>query len=132
MTSFRAVLNKAAVDVKWVTATEENVRHFEVQRSADGAQFNTIGLVQPGRSGYQFKDNAPLTGNNYYRIKTVDLDGEVDYSPIVMVNVKNENSIITSIYPNPGNGSTVNIALKGVVKRQCKYTVNWIKWGEYC
>lgn len=116
MTSFRAVLNKATVDVKWETATEESVRHFEILRSADGVQFNTIGIVLPGKSSYLFKDNAPLTGNNYYRIKTVDLDGEVDYSPIAMVNIKSENSIIASIYPNPGNGSSVNIALKGVVK----------------
>lgn len=116
MTSFQAVANKGAVDLKWETATEENVQQFEVQRSSNGLQFNTIGIVKPGKFSYLFKDQSPVAGNNYYRIHTVDLDGDAENSAMVLVSMDRTSSAIASIYPNPGNGRTLNIALSGVAK----------------
>jgi uncharacterized repeat protein (TIGR01451 family) len=114
---FQAILlNNGAADVKWKTATENNVSHFEVLRSANGIDFTTIGTVEPGKPSYLFKDRTPLIGYNYYRLRTVDIDGSTQYSNTVLVNVKNENNIISSIYPNPGNGRTVNVKLQGLIQ----------------
>ncbi|RYY52283.1 MAG: T9SS type A sorting domain-containing protein, partial [Chitinophagaceae bacterium] len=61
--------------------------HFDIERSADGRVFNKIGRVAGNGTtsipqDYRFTDAAPLTGNNYYRLAQVDIDGHIEYSQI--------------------------------------------------
>ena len=90
--------------LQWKTTNEINTSHFEVQRSKDGINFTKIGMVQAanitGINNYFFTDAAPLLGNNYYRLKQIDMDGRFTYSKIVTITFQ---SIINSliIYPNP-------------------------------
>jgi len=113
--SFQATQSGNAVNVTWKTTEEINAQHFEVQRSANGNNFITIGTVQAGGNAYQFKDNEPLAGYNYYRLKMVDKDGAYEYSSIVLVNIKSAADITSSLYPNPGNGH-VTLTLQGPVQ----------------
>ncbi|RYE21318.1 MAG: T9SS type A sorting domain-containing protein, partial [Sphingobacteriales bacterium] len=94
--------------VKWTTLTEQNARHFVVQRSTDGLSFTDAGIVAAaGNSNsqlnYQFTDvkNAlPAANVLYYRLAMVDIDGRLEYSDIVPVQVSNEKFAIT-VQPNP-------------------------------
>jgi uncharacterized repeat protein (TIGR01451 family) len=113
--SFQADLAGSVVNVTWKTAMEENLKHFEVQRSANGVDFTSIGIVQPGQTTYGFTDKEPLTGYNYYRLKSVDKDGSAEHSAMVLINVRNGENIISSLYPNPGNGN-VTLKLQGPVE----------------
>jgi hypothetical protein len=79
------------VSLLWQTAQEENSSYIEVQRSADGKSFSTIGKVPAaGNSNtvrdYSFIDGSPLAGNGSYRLRLVDLDGKSRYSRAVVVN----------------------------------------------
>lgn len=90
--------------VTWKTATEENTQSFLVERSADGTNFNNIGnLLAAGNStserSYSFTDIAPVTGNNYYRLKTLNLDGSSGYSKVALVIFDKEN--LLQLFPNP-------------------------------
>ncbi len=94
--------------LKWETASEINSDYFDVERSADGINFASIGRVNAaGFSNsilnYSLLDEYPLSGNNYYRLKQVDLDNSFEYSNVVLINF--DNKIITthleSVYPNP-------------------------------
>jgi uncharacterized repeat protein (TIGR01451 family) len=114
LVSFNAALTGSVVNVTWKTSIEENVKHFEVLRSANGVDFTTIGTVQPGQTTYLFIDKDPLKGYNYYRLKSVDMDGSASYSTIVLVNVKNGADIISSLYPNPATGHAT-LKLQGTV-----------------
>jgi uncharacterized repeat protein (TIGR01451 family) len=114
LTSFQATLKGAFVNVSWQTSLEEDIKRFEVQRSANGVDFTTIGTVQPGQTNYLFTDKQPLTGYNYYRLKSIDIDGGYKLSTTVMVNMKNEATVISSLYPNPGNGN-IQLKLQGVI-----------------
>ncbi len=114
LVSFQAALKGAAVHITWKTGVEENVKEFEVERSTNGIDFTTIGFVQAGKTNYLFLDEAPLAGKNYYRLKPVDQDGAYSFSPIVMVNVKRDDAIIASVYPNPGNGN-LSLKLEGMI-----------------
>jgi hypothetical protein len=115
LTSFQAALKGAVVNVTWTTSLEDDLKQFEVQRSANGIDFTTIGTVQPGKTNYLFTDKQPLSGFNYYRLKSVDIDGTYKVSSVVLVNAKNETAIISSLYPNPGNGN-IQLKLQGVVE----------------
>ena len=71
--------------LEWVTASELDCRHFDIQRSSDGIQWTEIGREEcrgtGGNTSYQFTDKSPLGGINYYRLRQTDLNGSLWYSP---------------------------------------------------
>ena len=95
--------------LNWTTASEENTSFFEVQRSQDGIQFQTIGKVDAKGfstelSSYEFNDYTPFVGINYYRLRLVDLDAAESISSIVALNIeKDANPYV--FYPNPTENS---------------------------
>ena len=105
--SFTALLQSNNTSLlNWVTTNETSNRFFAVQRSGDGAAFDSIGSV-PGagttgvQESYSYTDASPLSGMNYYRLKQVDFDGNATYSPVVSVRV--QASLAFSIAPNPAH-----------------------------
>lgn len=85
--------------LNWTVASERNNAYFEIEKSRDGQSFWSIGEVAgQGNSDfsktYQFMDR-PHWGNNYYRIRQVDYDGEVSFSPIQKIyNDLKENHLV--------------------------------------
>jgi parallel beta-helix repeat protein len=102
-------LSGTANKLSWSTAMETNNRGFEVQRSADGNNFSTLGFVATkadnGNSssllGYGYSDARPFAGNTYYRLKQLDKDGRVSYSNIVLLGRKVSDITLSGVYPNP-------------------------------
>jgi hypothetical protein len=90
------------VHLQWTTAQEHQNLYFEVQRSADGIEFYTIGRVEGAFHSneartYAFTDKEPLAGISYYRLAQRDQDGSIHYSGLLsLINV---NAI--RVYPNP-------------------------------
>lgn len=102
---FTAVRKPAGIQLNWETITEQNVSHFEIERSSDGSSFNTIGQVtargnSTDKQYYTFTDQQPATGTNFYRLKMIDLDGTFSYSRVIAV--KSDNNLFTlQLFPNP-------------------------------
>ena len=72
--------NGKQVDVNWTTAQEQGNKYFVVQRSTDSVQFislDTVLSAAPAGGGYAytFVDTAPMTGNDFYRLESVDING---------------------------------------------------------
>ncbi len=112
LVSFDATLNnsKNKVDLKWITATEENVSHFVVERSTDGVNFSDAGLVfavgnSTQKVDYSLSDDISNVQSTviYYRLCSVDIDGKTSYSEVRIIRIsKDENTNVTIItYPNP-------------------------------
>lgn len=102
--SFTAEHNGSAHLLKWITHSEVNTRQFEIQRSANGSSFETIGIqtatgAQATSSSYRFRVERPWTGNNFYRLKIMDTNGSYSFSPVVLL--RDEDAVQLSIYPNP-------------------------------
>ncbi len=113
-----------AVLVQWTTASEVNNKMFEVQRSRDGVNFESIGNINAGNSPagvqqYLFNDMKPLAGVNYYRLKQVDIDGRSSYSSIAKVVMPNGKTIYT-INPNPATTKATFAALTEIKKATIK------------
>jgi hypothetical protein len=90
----------------WLTDQEINSSHFEVERSNNGYDFVKIGIVEtdPTQS-YNFIDNTPYSGSNYYRLKMVDLDETFSHSSIIYL--ETQNKIESKVYPNPFEDSLI-------------------------
>jgi pectate lyase len=90
--------------VFWKTVNEQDVSHFEVERSFDGRTFATIGTIKPNNTLtaqlYTFTDKGPLSIIQYYRLKMVDLDGKTTYSKIVSVSNIDRGVNKLKIYPS--------------------------------
>ncbi len=91
--------------VKWTTAQEQNLTHYQIERSVNGLDFSTSGEVKArNRNGvqqYAFTDFTPASGNNYYRIKSVNTDGSYQLSQIVKVSLNYISGEKVQLYPNP-------------------------------
>ncbi len=93
LASFTATRQQQTVQLKWTTASEQNNRGFTIQRSGNAQTFSNIGFVAAAGDGnsnatrqYQFKDERPLNGINYYRLQQTDVDGSYSYSATRTVN----------------------------------------------
>lgn len=102
--SFSLTQANCEVDVKWSTATELNNSHFLVERSSDGISYTALAQISgAGNSSmlrsYQYKDNHPLSGNNYYRVRQVDLDGRSKTTIVQTVRITCAHEGAIKVYP---------------------------------
>ncbi len=99
------IADKNKVKLTWQTASEINVADFKIERlSADNGKENwvTIGTVKPTNvpNSYVLFDENPTIGTNYYRLKTIDLDGSFKLSKTISVDFNsNKNGLF--LFPNP-------------------------------
>jgi hypothetical protein len=100
---FTAQAQAGGVQLRWTTASEEWNAFFQVERSADGWQWQTLGQVAGvGTSGqrqdYTWLDAATPSGRSYYRLQQTDTNGMVAYSPVVSLLSE---ATPVSFFPNP-------------------------------
>jgi len=119
--------------VEWRVENEKDMKQYEVEKSADGIQFTTMSIkaaaVNGGRSAsYVTIDVAPITGYNYYRIKSVDINGKTAYTSIVKVLMGTTKQDIT-IVPNPITDGMIHLQLMN--QPQGKYGIRLLnKLGQ--
>jgi hypothetical protein len=86
---FKGSLNNNSAQLEWSTSSEQNSRQFDVQKSTDGVNYQTIGIVKAAgnsssQNNYGLRDTR-LSENNYYRLKMVDLDAGTAFSRVVLI-----------------------------------------------
>jgi hypothetical protein len=106
--SFGAARNGSQVDLSWITGLVNEFATFNVQSSADGINFNTIGTITAeanpaSKNNYFFTDLHPASGQNFYRIQEVDLSNKKVYSIIASVDFSSATNTF-AIFPNPSGG----------------------------
>ena len=94
--SLAATATDNSVFINWVTVSEQNNSHFEVERSTDMKVFKTVAMVLDGFSAtgtttgksYKFKEAAGDIKKGktvYYRLKQIDNDNQIHYSTVMAV-----------------------------------------------
>lgn len=107
-----AVKDGRNVDVQWTVAREQNVKEYVVMSSADGNNFTDIATVTArGLSDYHVTDSKPVEGYNYYRVRSIDLDGETSYSEIARVYMGDAQPNL-KVFPNPITDGNVYLRLE--------------------
>jgi hypothetical protein len=99
--SFTAKPNNNEVDLNW-TSYSDNKNPFNILKSTDGVNWNTIGTQIPSDNSvhYLFTDQQPAPVN-YYQLSQLDNSNTLQYSDIRIVDF---NGSTLSVFPNPNNG----------------------------
>ena len=106
-TSIKAYRQDKNINVEWRVENEMNVKQYEVEKSIDGTHFTTMTIQAATANGggsavYVAADVKPVEGYNYYRVKSVDINGKTEYTTVVKVLMGTIKQDIT-IYPEPDN-----------------------------
>lgn len=106
-----------SVLLEWHVASEQGASHYEVEYLDDQDEWTAIGQVAAtGALRYQFVHQQPRTGNNEYRLRQVDYDGQFAFSGIASV-VFTDRYANIQLFPNPaprGAGLTLTGLPAGV------------------
>lgn len=105
MSYFNGQFLDQGVRLRWETLSETAFDHFELERKNTSTNlFDHLGVIKGSgnislANQYQFIDNNPNLGLNYYRLKLVDYDGQYQYSQVIAVDNQKQNKAI-KIYPS--------------------------------
>jgi len=107
--------DNSTVRLNWTSSNEEAGSRYDVEVSKDGntyAPFDSRPAI-PGRLNSSYSDTYPITpgasGKLYFRLKIVNADGAVSFSPIREINLDGDPASSFYIYPNPPGDEYVNI-----------------------
>jgi acid phosphatase type 7 len=135
VSKFEVFLKNHKAFVQWRTDQEENSDYFLIERSANGRDFEMIMIVRAaGNSNtpinYEFQDNYPLEGNNYYRLTNFDKDGRSKIVGIRMVVNRIDRSYTVSINPNPAINGEIKAVIQSNKRQTLKIRIIDIKGAE--
>ncbi len=76
---------RGVIRLEWQTGWEHGAHRFVVERSPDGIDFTPLGyqFAQNAPTQYAYEDEQPLQGNNFYRLRWEEHDGNASYSPVL-------------------------------------------------
>lgn len=125
------VIDGNRAELIWQTASEKQNKGFEVEKSINGEDFETVTFIQgAGNSSsvlsYSFIDS-DFTQSAYYRLKQIDEDNSYEMSEMIFVENK-ESDVEINIYPNPFLDK-LNIEIIGIDTKNLEVSLISIK-GE--
>ncbi|MEO8416539.1 MAG: hypothetical protein ABI472_22940 [Ginsengibacter sp.] len=115
-TSLKAYRHNDQINLEWQVENERNVQQYEVERSGNGNLYTNIAVREATgnrdlSASYQLTDEHPLAGFNYYRVKGVDINGQVTYTAITKVLMEKARPDIF-VWPNPVSSGTISLRLQ--------------------
>jgi len=121
LSAFNAAYGRNYFELNWNTVASD-FDHFEIERSLDGQNYETIGTVNSreavsAEGQYAFRDHfrSAVARNNdfYYRLKEFEPDGNVIYSKVLIARMFNTKSLASlSVTPDPlANDILVHVQL---------------------
>ncbi len=128
LVSFTGHKQQNNVVLNWHTANEINNKGFEIERMLlSNNTWQAIGFVAPAKGStnnkYTYTDNeVNLSKSVYYRLKQIDLSGNITYSNIVVIGNEISTANAVSIYPNPAS-NIFNIELLSAENTSAQITI---------
>lgn len=121
--SFSGTAKECSYALAWSVSGEENLSHYDVEKSIDGRSFSTLTRVEGGRRAYSLEDDS-AKGRAYYRLKIVDLDGTFTYSNLLVAETECGRNSLVGLYPNPvGKARTLQLEFAEPITTSTSFTV---------
>ncbi len=133
ITNVKAYTKKEGIAVEWNVDNETGMKSYQVEKSADGTTgFVPSSVIKANNNrrpnNYSWLDGQPLAGYNHYRVKSMNINGQMQYSKVVKVWEGDSKSGI-SVYPNPSSNGIIHLLFNNQVAG--KYAIRLInKWGQ--
>ncbi len=115
--SFAGVTKDKKVELHWNINTNGSIKEIIIEKASAPGQFSTAAEIWVNTESKSvlldnFKDNMPLQGNIYYRLKIINAAGQVSYSNILAFrSAENNPKQVFKLYPSVVNDNvTVNIS----------------------
>lgn len=136
---FRGKMANGFVELSWKTQLEENVSHFDLQKSIDGIKFHKVSSVGAGKYHYLAYDLAGISSPfAWYRLQIADRDGKTQFSNVIRIgsaDAVSPNESAIKLFPNPGshfinfigvpgNGNITIINYSGAIVKQKQYSAS--------
>jgi len=90
--------------LEWEVANEKAGDHYCLERSVDAQDFENLVCFDATSNNatalYNYIDETPFVGYNYYRIRQIDVAGAISYSITKALEFKDDN-VGVLVYPNP-------------------------------
>ena len=100
---------------------------FNIERSADGILFEGIGNITADymdcNRPFFFTDNNALPKNNYYRLRIVELSGNIIYSPVILVSSIKTGAVQINLRNNPASNLNMDIELSAERNEQVELLI---------
>lgn len=114
--------------LNWETSYEKGVKHFHVEKSINGVEFESIGIVESKaakseENKYFFFDTKLGTLKSYYRLKVVENDGAASYSQTILVNRQLPNEFAVVAYSSVRTKTQFELTLDAVTEGQLEYAL---------
>lgn len=124
--NFNARAAAEAVMLDWRVLRENNIVNYRVQHSVNGYEFETIGEMSAvgtanGPAYYDFADEKPQDGINYYRVQQVSETGEIEETDIRIVQFTKPR-FVSGIYPNPATDNLTVVFAKETLNARVTLT----------
>lgn len=103
----------------WSVVNEYSYTSFELQRSLDGKDFESIALLQSSDVGNYTYNDQTFPSEVYYRLKQTDINNKVSYSSIVIIA---NAAKVFSVYPNP-TSNILQFSINQEVKTSLKLNI---------
>jgi hypothetical protein len=118
--TFSSSLDKDHVELNWLTASENDLKQFVIEKSYDSRNYQQTAVIKPKGSieqkeRYVYTDSLKelKRGVIFYRIRSVDNSGKSKVSRISIVKLNETNSSAFTAFPNPFvNQLTVTVPAK--------------------
>ena len=102
---FKVVEQLGTALVVWTTLSEVNADYYDILRSKDGINWQSIGQVKAcgtcsEKKQYTLVDPSPVAGVSYYKLVQHDADGQFEsFGPVTFGRAKDQRQHSISVYP---------------------------------
>ena len=106
--SFKGIKKGKTSQLQWETSNEKNLVNYIIERSPDGRNFHPVGFTKPRSTSanekvaYDFVDDQPEMGINYYRLLSKGVGKDEKYSKVISLDFGL--GLSGRVYPNPLDG----------------------------
>lgn len=91
--------------LNWQAACTSTQAIFEIERSLNGINYTSIKSITASQARcaqpFSYIDNNTFPGTVFYRIKSVDIDGRVNYSAVIKLGNRQKDMQLEGVLPNP-------------------------------
>jgi poly(3-hydroxybutyrate) depolymerase len=119
ISAFTGVLFREDVQLAWLASHENNNHHFTINRSQDGVHFTEIATIpskgnEQDHNTYNWKDDQPFNGINYYSLLYTDVDGKQVFFDTIRLNALSRTTAVR-VFPTFVRREPIQILLNTLI-----------------